>query len=249
MWPLVRDGRRSPRLRQRLRPTFRTQSASIGLLGPCGTLTASPAITPAWTGIAGGTTAAGVFQLATATPAWTRFNTAAVLIPAAATEVGVEVCFTPAATGAGTTDGFAMTGAMLEPVLSATLAAPSAFEFQPLATDLARAQRFFWQLNEPANGAAVNGFGQATGATATSWTVFLPAQMRGTTPVVAIPTTGTFKTNIAGTPTTWVTPTAGVCSVLACTITGGNTNTAGQAETLTGGGGTGVVTVNNDVIM
>lgn len=214
-----------------------------------GTLTASPAITPAWTGIAGGVTPAATFTLPVTTPSWTRYNTPAVTIAAGVTEIGVEACFTPAAAGAGVTDGFAMTGAQLEPVLQTANAGPSPFEFFPIATDLQKVQRFFWQLNEPANGAAVNGFGQATGAATTSWTLWLPQQMRGTTPVIAIPTTGTFKTNIAGTPTTWVTPTAGVCSVLACTITGGNTNTAGQAETLTGGGGTGVVTVANDVIM
>lgn len=211
-----------------------------------GTLTASPAITPAWTGLTGGSVANATWNVTTT---MTRYDSNALLVPTGVAEVGIEVCFTPGATGAGTTDGIAMTGAQLEVVATAAVNSPSAFEFHPFSWDLREAQRYFWQLNEPANGAAVNGFGQATGATATSWTLFLPAQMRGTTPVVAIPTTGTFKTNIAGTPTTWVTPTAGVCGSLACTITGGNTNTAGQAETLTGGGGSGVVTVASDKIM
>lgn len=227
-----------------------------------GTLTASPAITPAWTGLAstavtsgagvsinGTTLATGTagFPLGT-TAAWNRVWSAPVAIPTTATEVGLEICFTPVGAGSGVTDGFAVTGVQME-IANNLQTSPSAYEFLPIGYELKEAQRFYWQLNEPASGAAVNGFGQATGAATTSWTVFLPSQMRGTTPVVAIPTTGTFKTNIAGTPTTWVTPTAGVCSTFACTITGGNTNTAGQAETLTGGGGSGVVTVINDSIM
>ena len=218
-----------------------------------GTLTASPAITPAWTGIAGGTTAlaAGTgsasMNLGT-TAVWTRPFTVPFAIPITATEVGVEICFTPVGSASGATDGFAYTGVQLE-ILGPNATAPSTFEFKPLAYETQQAQRFFWQLNEPASGAGLPAWGEATGATATAWTFPLPVQMRGTTPVVAIPTTGTFKTNIAGTATTWVTPTAGVCSVFACTITGGNTNTAGQVEQVTGGGGTGVVYVKSDVIM
>ena len=215
-----------------------------------GTLTASPAITPAWTGIAGGTTAAAIWTTTT-TP--TRYYTPPVLIPATATEVGVEICFTPVGSSSGATDGIALTGVQLESVAytATTVAAPppSAFEFHQLSYDLAQAQRFFYQVNEPASGAALSWIGEATGASTNAITVPLPVPMRGTTPVVVIPATGTFKVNIAGTATTWVTPTAGVCSTSACQITGGNTNTAGQVELVTGGGGSGVVYVKNDVIM
>ena len=216
------------------------------------TLTASPAITPAWTGIAGGVTPTASWTITTA---FARYFTAPVLIPTTATEVGVEICFTPVGSSSGATDGFAVTGVQLEPVAySATVAqlaptGPSAFEFRPLALDLQFVQRFFYQLNEPASGAAVNMIGQATGASTNALTLPLPVPMRGTTPVVVIPTTGTFKVNIAGTPTTWVTPTAGTCSTTACQITGGNTNTAGQVELVTGGGGSGVVYVKSDVVM
>ena len=222
------------------------------------TLTASPAITPAWTGIAasnaaGSSTAISPAGQWAATTSWNRFNTVPVLIPTTATEVGVEICFTPVGSSSGATDGIALTGVQLEPVLySVAAAAPpgaSTFEFRTYQDELLKAQRFFWQLNEPASGAGAPGFGQATGATAGALTVNLPTQFRGTTPVVAIPTTGTFKVNIAGTPTTWVTPTAGTCGLLACTITIGNTNTAGQALQWTGGGGSGVVYVKSDVVM
>ncbi len=212
------------------------------------TLTASPAITPAWTGIATANTT--TFALGT-TAAWSRYYTGAVAIPATATEVGVEVCFTPVGSSSGATDGFAMTGLQLEQVGSAVNApvAASSFENHPYEFDLIRAQRFFYELKEPASGAAVDGFCQATGASANTCTVYLPVTMRGTTPTITIGTAGTFKVNIAGTPTTFATPTAGVCSITSCTVTGANTNSAGQAEQLTGGGGTGVWTISSDVVM
>ena len=83
--------------------------------GMNGSWTATPAITPAWTGIA-----TAVNQSFTITTTFTRYQVQAA-IPAAATEVGVGICFTPTASGAGTTDGFAFTGAQLErgPVMSA----------------------------------------------------------------------------------------------------------------------------------
>jgi hypothetical protein len=63
--------------------------------------------------------------------------------------------------------------------------------------------------------------------------------MQAAIPTIAITTAGTFKVNIAGVSTTIATPTAGVCASQSCTVTAANTNTAGQAESLTGGGGTG----------
>jgi hypothetical protein len=204
----------------------------------------SPAITPAWTGVAsayGGSTW-------TITASEARYSAAQPIpIPTTAKEIGIAFCFTPTATGAGTTDGFAFSKVQLE-ILGPGATGPSAFESVPYAQAFLQAAQYYYQLNEPASGAAVNGFCQATGATANACTLPLPIPMRGVTPVVAIGATGTFKVNIAGTPTTWVTPTAGVCSTAACTITAGNTNTAGQAEQWTGGGGSGIVTVMNDSI-
>jgi hypothetical protein len=219
-----------------------------------GTLTASPAITPAWTNI---TSSAATNWALTTT--FGRFYTPPILIPAQVsssnvTEVGVELCFTPVGSSSGATDGIALTGIQLEAVqysaANAVLAppGPSAFEFHTKVYDLADAEQNFYQLNEPASTAAVNAICEATGATAGACTFPLPVLMRGTTPVVVIPTTGTFKVNIAGTATTWTTPTAGVCSTAACQITIANTNTAGQVEVVTGGGGSGVVYVKSDVI-
>lgn len=102
-----------------------------------GTPTASPAITPAWTGLA--TVASQAF---TVTTAFQRFSMSA-SIGATVKEVGVEICFTPTATGAGATDGFAVTGVQLE--FGST---PSVFEFHSYAADLAVAQRFYVQWSD-----------------------------------------------------------------------------------------------------
>lgn len=208
------------------------------------TLTASPAITPAWTGIA----IAGSYA-ATTTTTFARAYSASIAIPSATTEVAVAYCFTPVGTASGVTDGFAITGAQLEVVNGSGIVAPSPFEFQPYIYDLREAQRYFWQLNEPATGAALNGMCQAVGATSNICNVFLPSIMRGSVPTITIGTAGTFKVNIAGTPTTIASPVASTCSTYACAVTAGNTNTAGQAELLTGGGGSGIWTVSSDVVM
>jgi hypothetical protein len=73
-----------------------------------------------------------------------------------------------------------------------------------------------------------------------------PYPFRAATPTITITTAGTFKVNIAGTPTTVATPTAGVCSSYGCTVTAANTNTAGQVEQVTGGGGTGSWIISGD---
>lgn len=216
-----------------------------------GTLTASPAITPAWTNIAGGTSPAATWNLGL-TAVWTRQFTPAVAIPATATEVGVELCFTPATVTSGVTDGFAEVGDQLEIVTGTNSnPGPSQFENRSLADELRDSERFFWQLNEPASGAATPLMCGNVASGSQVCPFALPVQMRGTTPVVAIPTTGTFKLNISGTtPTTWTSPTAGTCSTTACTVTATTTDaTIGSISGLNGGGGSGVITVKSDVVM
>jgi len=101
--------------------------------------TASPAITPAWTGIA-----TAINTTVTTTTTFARYSTS-VAIPSTATEIGVALCFTPTATGAGATDGFAFTGAQLEVAPS-----PTAFEFRSKSDELAKAQAFFYTIAEGA---------------------------------------------------------------------------------------------------
>lgn len=103
--------------------------------------TASPAITPAFTGINSSLTAAW-----TVSSTWTRF-TYSFQMPTTATEAAVALCWTPTTGGtAGATDGFLFTGVQLEVGASA-----SSFEFRPVGDELAVAQRYYWQWAETAS--------------------------------------------------------------------------------------------------
>jgi hypothetical protein len=105
-----------------------------------GTMTASPAITPAWTGITtvvnqaftGITTTFGRIQVT-------------YTMPATATESAVGICFTPTAAGAGATDGFAVTGVQNEVAPAATF-----YEFKPTRLELLASQRYFYRITEGA---------------------------------------------------------------------------------------------------
>ena len=72
-------------------------------------MTASPAITPVWTGLA-------TLQTTTLaiTTGWVRYNGIPVNVPTTVTELAVGVCFTPTASGQSATDGIAFVGAQLE---------------------------------------------------------------------------------------------------------------------------------------
>jgi hypothetical protein len=148
-----------------------------------GTPTASPAITPAWTGIA-----TPLNSAQTATTAWVRYQ-ASVTLASTVTEIGVGICFTPTATGAGATDGLAFTGVQLEQG-----AAASSYEFRPIATETARAQRYFWRINEAAAGVVQVGGGSAQGTT-TTCTTYIPflVQMRAAPTYSNALTASTFK--------------------------------------------------------
>jgi hypothetical protein len=201
------------------------------------TMTASPAITPAWTGVA---TPLNQSPMAiTTTP--TRYGWPSVLIPATTTEIAVEFCFTPTATGAGVTDGFAYVGGQLE-----ISSSPTAYEFHTFQQDLAAAQTTYFRWAELAAAYQLNAVCEATGANTNSCTMNLPQQMRSI-PTITITTAGTFKVNIAGTLTTIATPTAGACGLNTCLVTAANTNTAGQVELLSGAaGGSGIWEVSAD---
>jgi hypothetical protein len=125
------------------------------------------------------------------------------------------------------------TGVQLEPANF-----PSPFRRAPMSAETARVQRQSWRLAEPAANVVV-GTCQATGSATQTCAINLPTTMRAA-PTCTI-TTGTFAENIAGTPTTWVTPTAGTNTANVATITTANTTTAGQALMLQGAAGSGSV--------
>lgn len=193
-----------------------------------------------WTGYT-----AAVAQTTTISTTWNRYSAVA-SIPATATQVGVKICYTPVGT-AGANDWIELAGAQLDdnPAAVAYNGSTSAtgnmasFERVPASIEALREYAYFYRLSEPASTAALPASCQATGANTNICNVFMPVPMRAVTPTIVITTAGTFKVNIAGTPTTIATPTASVCSSTSCAVTAANTNTAGQAELFSGGGGTG----------
>lgn len=114
-----------------------------------GSWTASPAITPAWTGVA---IAVNTTQIITST--FARYSTTAA-IPATATEVGVGLCFTPTANTTGVTaatDGFAFTGPQLE-----RGPAPSVFEVRPRQAEILDNEQFIYVITDTAGPSPVLG--------------------------------------------------------------------------------------------
>lgn len=200
-----------------------------------GTMTASPAITPAWTGIA---SLGGAPTTITATP--TRYTLATVTVPTTATEVGIEICFTPTATGAGTTDGFAFTGVQLEVAPS-----PTSYEFHTASYDLDRAQVRYWQWAETVSGTTVvPGMCQAQSSTVAVCNIPLKHTMAKNPTVTC--TVGTMKRQVAGTDTTVsacaaAATTNGVSDTdaVAITTTVASGDTAGFASMLMSGNSTG----------
>jgi hypothetical protein len=149
------------------------------------TPTASPAITPAWTGLA----TAGS-QTFTTTTSWARYQTSPIIIPLTATEVGVEFCFTPGAETAGVTDGFAFTGLQLEQ--SSVAASP--FEFRSYTAELARALQYAYVINEPAaNVILPAGVGQSSSTTVCQLSIPFPTMMRAAPTYTSTLSATTFK--------------------------------------------------------
>lgn len=171
------------------------------------TMTAAPAVTPAWTGLA------SVTQAFTITTSFATYQMSSA-IPATATEVGVLLCFTPTASGAGATDGFAVTGMQLEIGNTA-----SSFEFRKYADELRRAQYWYVQwLDTLANTFTLPGTcTETTSGTTAACILQLPTTMR-TTPTVAVATATSFgMTKVAD-------GTAEACSTLATVASSGTPN-------------------------
>lgn len=175
-----------------------------------GTWTASPAITPAWTGIAstGGTAT-------TITTSWARYSQV-VTIPTGAKEIAVEICFTPTATGAGATDGFALVGVQLERGTAATL-----FAYLPYDQELLTAQRYYVEYADAATTVSFPATcTETTSGTVAACTWILPTTMRTAPAAVVLTATSFGKTKVAD-------GTAGACSTLAVIASSATTNSYG----------------------
>lgn len=126
-----------------------------------GSWTASPAITPAWTGIS-----TLVNTPITLTTAFSRPFVQAV-VPVTATELGVGLCFTPTTTtSGGATDGFAFTGAQLEVNPGMTR-----FEVVPRQLEILQNEQFVYAITDTAGPSPVLGLCTETtsGTDAACW--------------------------------------------------------------------------------
>jgi hypothetical protein len=182
-----------------------------------GTLTASPAITPAWTGINSSITSAYTLSASS----WNRYTLTG-FIPTSTNEIGVEICFTPTATGAGTSDGFALSDVQLEQGGTA-----SSFEYRPYGVELTKYQRYFVQIADPANTVTLpSSCNVVTANTTVRCSYILPVTMRAT-PTVTVSTATSFGI--------WLTAgTAGTCTTLAATASASTPNAAALTCTTAG---------------
>jgi hypothetical protein len=168
---------------------------------------------------------------------WQRYSFTA-LAPAGCTQLGVLFNATPAGS-AGAADFVQLMGIQLEKGSQAT-----PFEHRDIELELAIAQRYFFNIPEPASGVIV-GAGMVTGAAAETIFIPLPVQMRAA-PTVQV-AAGSFRFNLAGTATAvgafapGATHTPNYISV-----TGTASGTAGQGTLLQGGGGNGFIQASAD---
>lgn len=145
--------------------------------------TASPAITPAWTGIS-----STLSQAFTLTASMARYS-ASFVIPSTVKEAAVALCWTPtSASGAGATDGFEFTGVQLEQG-----SASSSFEFRSYVDELKIAQSYYaqWADNLAATFTMPGTCVQITSGSAATCTMILPATMR-TSPTSVVATATSF---------------------------------------------------------
>ena len=175
------------------------------------------------------------------TTTWTRYQVVTT-IPATATACGVVFSFTPVGT-AGAADYAQLAGVQLE-IASSYSPFATAFEFRDVQVELEICQRYFYAISEPAS-AVVVGAGMVAGTNAEIIFIPNPVQMFKA-PTVTV-SAGSFKFNVAGTPTAVAGFAAGTThTVNAISVVGTTTATSGQATLLTGGGGAGYIYASAD---
>jgi hypothetical protein len=168
-------------------------------------------------------------------------------VPSTATELGVGICFTPTASGAGATDGFAFVGAQLE---RSNL--PSAYEIRPRNLELVDNLQYVYSVHE---GATLIGRWMGHFVTANSGLEFM---LNFPVPMYKAPTMA-YTTGFAGFTTTAET-TENACTTLAsatsityvpstfgipvlCTIASGTTAAVGLGMTVAdASGASGIIT-------
>jgi hypothetical protein len=194
---------------------------------------ASNMIAGSWTGQ---TNVINTTQVLTATATRYQFTGT---VPAGCTQLGLQFSYSPTGTN-NTTDTVDFYGVQLE-----IGSVASAFEHLDVQMVLEICQRYFWQINEPAS-AVIVGAGQVSATNTELFYLATPVQMR-TAPTVTV-TVGTFKVRSSTGGVVAATGLTGNAThtVNAVGLTATGTGTAGQAATLEGGGGSGVIAVNAD---
>lgn len=196
-----------------------------------------------WTGQANAT--AAVIPISTTTGRYAALGN----IPAAATEVGVALCFTPVGT-AGTNDYIAFAGIQL--VRNNALASKvsttvgyncttincTGFDRRPQAIETALQYRYYYQITDNVANTVPITLCQATTTSAVVCPIQFPVPMRAAPTATASATTAFGDTATAGSPTacTAFAVVASSTSVLAgkVTCTTGATTTAGGSSQLVG---------------
>ena len=171
------------------------------------------------------------------TTGWQRYAFTA-QVPPGCTQLGVLLNAAPVGT-AGAADSVQIIGVQLEIGAQAT-----PFEHRDIELELAIAQRYFFNIPEPASGVIV-GAGMVAGATSEFIFIPLPVQMRAA-PTVTV-SAGSFKFNLAGTTTAVGTFAPGATHTPNyISVTGNAAGTAGQGTLLQGGGGAGFIQASAD---
>lgn len=116
-------------------------------------------------------------------------------VPADVTQIGLLMTVTPVGT-AGANDWFQVDSIQMEQV-SPALPYATPFQVRPIVIEHLMCREFFWQLNEKATAAAVQGNGMMSATNVQTVAIPTPVKMRAS-PTVTV-NAGTFRFNIAGT--------------------------------------------------
>lgn len=173
------------------------------------------------------------------TTTMTRYSFSGV-VSSTATQLGVQLKYTPTSTTAITGEAMIVNGLQLE------VGTLTPFEHRDVEVELALAQRYFFQVTESTSG-VVLGAGMIAGTNTALFVLQLPVQMRAA-PTVTV-TNGSFGANIVGTQTALTGMQAGSThTVNYVSVTGLVTAVSGQATLLqSGSAGVGKIAVSADL--
>lgn len=184
-----------------------------------------------WTGTANAVQPSGAAIPVQAITASAGRYSVAVVLPAAETEVAVQLCFNGVGT-AGTTDGVIFSGVQFEVATPtgnpAVAPQPTAFERRPIGVELALAERYFYSLTDVAATVRIGG----TSCSVTTANTTVLCQLPLPVPMRAVPTTAVSTATSFGIIVT--AGTAGTCTTLAATASSNTVQTVGLTCTTAG---------------